>query len=810
MAKSKYILTHRRPASWWRNAWREALVCGNSKMGASVYGGAGEETIMITHGDLWCGQIRGELPDVSHTLKETRRLMDAKQYREASWVLTNAVKEQGYISKLGFPLPVCDLLVNMPVRSMFRHYRRMLDMRSAEIKVSWEDDGKKYTRSTFMSRADDLLAMEIACDGGLVEAQIGLQLHNPEHLTRDKKGRPYTDMLLSGASITVDGNFVYYHNINQDGKYFGGVAGVFHADELQGAEPESRGADAAEAKLREKEQFVKAKGEKLLVLCKFFIKSEDPQAEYKALRAQVEETAAQYDYAELLSRHRALHEPLMTCADVNLIDEEDDRTVSELLDEAYDEVTPNALTEKLWAFGRYLFICGTSAENNPFPLYGLWCGDYDPAWPHNMANENTQCIYWHATVGGLSDYVRSLIKYYNSLIEDFRTNARKMYGCRGILMPAGTTPGLGAPNQIVPVIMNWISCAGWISRHFVDYYRFTGDEKCLREEILPFLYEIFLFYRDFLVKEANGQYKLYPSVSPENTPKNYYIPNTPHPMPTTINSTMDVAVAKELLHNFARYAQLMGEYPEEAAQAAEMAEHLPEYRFNEDKSIREWIPDEFDDNYQHRHISHIYPIFPGDEVERTGSAELFEGCRIAVEKRLALGLSSQTGWSFSHLASIFARLKEGDRLMDCIDQISKACLTGGLLSTHNDWRGMGTSFKMSSAPVQLDCSLGMVNAIQEAIVFVGDGQLELLPALPSRWNKGNARALCFPGGKLDIDWDMEKASLKAVLTFDRAVSVKIAVPEYIASKLNLTLNGAAMERVITVNASAGETITIAG
>lgn len=811
MSESKYILTYRRPASWWRNTWREALVCGNSRMGAAVYGGAGEEIVQITHGDLWCGQVRGELPDVSDTLQETRRLMDARQYREASWVLTNALREKGYQSKLGFPLPVCDLLVNMPVRSMFRHYRRTLDMRSSEITVSWEDDGKKYQRSTFMSRADSLLAMEISCDKGPVEAQIGLQLHNPEHLTRDKKGRPFSDMLLAGASISVDGNFVYYHNINDDGSYFGGVAGVFHADEIAGAEPETRGADAGEAKLREKEQFVRAKSSgSLLVLCKFFIKSQDPEAEYKELRAQVEEIAAAHDYAGLLARHRALHEPLMTSADINLTDGEDHRTVQELLDEAYEDVTPNALTEKLWAFGRYLFICGTSGEDNPFPLYGLWCGDYEPAWPHNMANENTQCIYWHAAVGGLGGYIRSLIRYYTSLMDDFRANARKLYGCRGILMPAGTTPGLGAPNQIVPVIMNWTSAAGWISRHFVDYYRFTGDEKCLREEILPFLYEIFLFYRDFLVKKEDGEYQLYPSVSPENTPKNYYIPNTPHPMPTTINSTMDVAVAKEVLQNFARYAELTGSYPSEAAQAREMAEHLPAYRYNDDGSLREWIPEEFDDNYQHRHISHIYPLFPGDEAERSGSSKLMEGCRRAVEKRLSLGLSSQTGWSFSHLASIFARLKEGDQMMECIDQIAKACLTNGLLSTHNDWRNMGTSFKMSAAPVQLDCSLGMVNAIQEAILFVGSSSLELLPALPGRWTKGNAKGLCFPGGTVDLSWNMESGQFKAVLAFHRPVSLMVSIPQKITEKIPLFLEGTdPVEGQFLVHGTAGEIVTIA-
>lgn len=205
--------------------------------------------------------------------------------------------------------------------------------------------------------------------------------------------------------------------------------------------------------------------------------------------------------------------------------------------------------EKMWKFGRYLFISGTSENDAPFALYGIWNGNYQPIWAHNMANENTQMIYWHSFVGNLADFHRSLFRYYNSKMETFRENAQKLFGCRGIYMTAGTTPGVSEPTQVVPVIINWIGAAGWIAQHYSTYvcYR-PEDEDYIKTEILPYLEEVAAFYEDFIQYKQDGSIKVYPSVSPENTPQNFMPPLSEliaHPMPTTINSTIDLAIIKE-------------------------------------------------------------------------------------------------------------------------------------------------------------------------------------------------------------------------------------------------------------------------
>src|SRR5699024_4637887 len=148
---------------------------------------------------------------------------------------------------------------------------------------------------------------------------------------------------------------------------------------------------------------------------------------------------------------------------IELGDEEDSHSNEELLLKAYAGEAPIPLIQKMWAYGRYLFISATNKDEQPFGLYGLWYDDYHLQWRQHMHNENIQMMYCHASVGGLIEHVPALFHYYDSMMDEFRNNAKKLYGCRGIFIPAGTTPGIGVPNQVVPVIMNWTGAAGWLA-----------------------------------------------------------------------------------------------------------------------------------------------------------------------------------------------------------------------------------------------------------------------------------------------------------------------------------------------------------
>ena len=492
------VLMSKAPAAWYRDLWREAYPSGNGQIAMLSYGHVAEETVIINHSALWHHSHKMEVPQLHGALQRTREQMDAGDLWNANWIITNELKEKGFSASLGTPFPVCALHFTNHKAGSFSQYRRRLHMDRAEICMQWQDGGYSLSRQGFVSRVDDMVVWKLYSEAEQ-DQTISLALHETgEEDTQRKK-----EELGESLKIYAKPPYIYYAGTNDDGLDFGAVARVI----TDGRFTEQDGALRIQG------------GHEALVLVKVFVRSLDRRQDFTRLTRELEAVEAPYE--ELLESHRPLHEALYRSAELELEEESglDGASNEELLERAYDGGTPNALLNKLWKYGRYLMICGTRPGALPFPLYGIYHGRYSMAWPHNMANENTQMIYWHVLGGGLGSLYEALIDYYLSNMEQYRDNARKLFELPGIYMPAGSTPGNAVPNQIVPVIMNWIGCAGWIAQHFYSYYQYTGDETLLREKILPFMKEAADFYEAYLVRREDGSYVIYPSVSPENTPK---------------------------------------------------------------------------------------------------------------------------------------------------------------------------------------------------------------------------------------------------------------------------------------------------
>ena len=377
--------------------------------------------------------------------------------------------------------------------------------------------------------------------------------------------------------------------------------------------------------------------------------------------------------------------------------------------------------------------------------------------------------------------LKTLIHYYTSRMDIYRECAKKIFGLPGIYLPAGTTPENSMPNQIVPVIMNWIGCAGWLSQHFYQYYQYTRDEKLLEKEILPFMMEAADFYVNYLVKGDDGIYKIYPSVSPENTPANLIPeeqPDMAHPCPSVINATMDIAIIKELLTNLLEVCRERKTAQENCNLWQEIVEHLPEYGVTEDGDVKEWQYEGLEQRYNHRHLSHIYPVFPGNEVVKGRDPEnVLQSFELAVDKRI---LGAQTGWSLAHMACIYARFGRAEKAMECLDTLDKSCLLNNLFTLHNDWRWMGLTLGRGSfAPIQLDAAMGIVQAIQEMLLYAGKDVLKLLPALPKRLSVGKVIGLHFITGIIDMQWDVPKRMFRACMTAKRATKIQLIAPNFV-------------------------------
>ncbi|MBR5444647.1 MAG: glycoside hydrolase N-terminal domain-containing protein [Clostridia bacterium] len=707
---NRHLITINHPASWHGELWRDALFLGNGLSGILMQGAIAEETIRCNRFDLWHDGIPGdEIPDISDTFRDMRKQILDGRYTEANTNrMAAALGEKGYRCAPEVPHPLGNLKITTEPDTIFRDYRRGIDLRRAEAFVDYRIGEICYRRRIFVSRKRDLVVLSMEADKPFTAA------YRFDVFKAD--GR---DVLETLEADGIDAR-------TNDNAY---GAKIRFAGEFTSVVENNR---------------VYVTGSRYLVLMRLW-SGEEPAEETDTL-----------SYENLLAEHTALYTPLYDAVSMELAEDEAHAEANEtLLADAYRDTASPVLLEKLWRFGRYLFISASAENGYPVPLYGLWHGDDKMPWSQYVANENVQMTYWHTLTGGLAETLRPLIRYYTGKTETLRECAKKLFGANGIWLSAYTTPHVSGACVPVGVIINWISGAGWISRHFWECYRYTGDNELLKTEILPFMREAALFYRDYMITGADGKAMLVPSVSPENTPGNLVPPhfkdNMGHIAPAVKNAAMDFAVMKELLAHLVAGIDITGLYSEEREAWQAMLDSIPPYRINKDGALAEWIADDLDDHYYHRHLSHIYPLFPGEEIDRSRTPEWFEACRKAVHLRK---LGGQSGWSLTHMANIYARLGEGENAVQCLDILTKSAVNNALVTTHNDWRHMGMTLDLDSfAPVQLDANFGLVSALQEMVFCPMEGSLFLLPALAERMKNGCVRGLCFPEGTVDLQWN---------------------------------------------------------
>lgn len=745
--KNINVITMKYPSSWHKSLWREGLVSGNGKIGANVYGGTKRESVLINHSALWTSTECNPLPDVSGSLTETRQAMDNGDFNTANWILTNALTANGYNNERDYPLPLAEFNMSFTGFTGFSDYLRAVNMETGEVSSQFREKDVWVKKDLFVSRKDDMILLRIQADKPFLDAVFSLDVPT----ATDSSDKTY-QYVKEHSRTEIDSNIIIYKSLNTNKKPYGAVVKIESAD--------------GDIKNLENRINVNCASD-ILIKIKVFVNVCPDKDKLKFENNS-------YEY--YLNRHIPLHSALYHSAELNLF-ENNDLSNEELMLNAYSGKSPNELIEKLWRYGRYLFISGSSKDGFPFSMYGLWCGDYKAVWSHNMANENIQMMYWHTNIGNLEELGKALLEYYISRLDSFKECAKKLYGCNGIFIPAGTTPNMPLPCQLVPVIINWTGAAGWLAQHYYKYYSYTGDTEYLHSVVLPFMKAVADFYEDFIVFDENGHIKIYPSVSPENSPLNF-IPkdnaDMAHPMTSAVNSTMDLAIIKELFTNLIELCVEHNIYGEKLKIWENIVNSIPEYGVNKDGAVREWQNDNFEDRYYHRHLSHIYPVFPGDEI--TTNDDIISAFEKAVDLR---DMGAQTGWSQAHMASIYARFNRGNDAMDCLNNLTRSCMQTNFFTLHNDWRRMDLSLEMdSAAPIQLDASMGYVNAVQEMILYSSKKLIKLLPALSDNMQRGKITGWRFEGGIIDMEWDLVNSKFRAELTAVQDFNKKIELPNF--------------------------------
>lgn len=750
--KQKHSMIMRSPAT----RWQDASPTGNGTVGAMMYGEILSDMILLNHEALYFPQDHEDLLDVSDQLPELRSLIDQGKYQEAARLIPKIHAERGGVAEGSTSAytcpyqPLCDIRLRTSTNGPFRGYRRGVDFETGRIWTEWADDDGKITRELFVSRADDTVYLRIkGSNPGIVSHRLSIGQHDAagqvEGIFTSKGLKPATYQ----TSAKEDGVLAF--SGEYEGEYsFGALGSV----SVKNGEMRSDGGE-----------IVIENADEVLMKAKVFIR-EDPADATLNLQNELENQTTDFDSA--LIEHTALHGEIFKRMEFDLYDNSRPSN-EEMLMMAYDGEAPNSLIQSIFDYGRYLLICSSYPGGWPANLQGVWNGDYMPAWNSDFhTDENIQMNYWQALPGNMAELTLCYFDYFERYLDDYRDNAKKLYGCRGILLPiAQTTHGIAFPT----IWTNWISAAGWLGDLFYDYFLFTGDKDFLANRAIPWLKETALFYEDFLYEGADGKLIFSPSLSPENVPTGQGMGLI------TVNATMDVAICRQALTSLCDACELLDIEQDGVSRWRDMLDKLPEYEINEDGALREWLYPALKDNYHHRHQSHIYPLFPGLEIAEETDPDLYEACRVAVEKRLVIGLTSQSGWSMAHMANIYARLGEGNRALECLEILSRSSMGPNLFTYHNDWRRMGLSLYSKNPPFQIDANFGMTAAIIEMLVFSKPGIVKLLPAIPDKWCCGKAKGIACRGGiVVDVEWDLQKGCIKANLTSQTDQMILIKLP----------------------------------
>ena len=715
-------------------SWDTAIPTGNGQVGILVHGHAAQDSIVLNHDRCWLEGARSELPDLAHLLPEVRRLQAEGRWDEAGSLYVRALADAGYRCQVADYHPLGELWVHHPVMTATRGWRSELDHASGEIRLAWEMDGRTHGRRMFVSRADDVIALTAhGWAPGTLAMDCRLRPYRVEGVTDMGSGRaPVWPKAPIAWSARHGAGWHAHVGRYGDGREFGAVLLTI----------------AGGGRLREQDYWggwwtgvEAADGVLVLVACWH---GEPADTAVPRLLARL--AALPRDYEALLARHRAVHAPLADAfaLDLGASDADRAKTNEALLQEAFlGDIAP-ALVERMVAHQRHLLIGSTRTGDWPANLQGVWNGDYAAAWASDYHNDiNIQMNYWCAPRTGLASFIEPLADYYFQFLDDYRTNARRLFGCRGILLPiAMGTHGQATLSDFVA----WTGGAAWMAPHWWEHWLATGDREFLRERTLPWLRETAAFYHDFVVIR-DGVARFAPSISPENHP-----PGKPM---VVAEATMDVAVCREAITHLLETLAILGVDDPDAARHRALLEALPPYAINPEGGLCEWLHPELTDEQDHRHLTHLYPLFPGWEINAEDTPELFAAARRAIELRQSQ-LGAMAGWSFAMMAGMWARVGRGDMALRNLELILQGCTANNLFSWGNDWRAQGLSAFWghgAQPPFQIEAGLGFVAAVCDMLVHSRPGFLQLLPALPAAWPTGRVRGLTSRCGvTVDLAW----------------------------------------------------------